>query len=665
MTLIEALNLAVRHLNAGNLDEADRILAAIHAVMPDQAETLHFMGLVHSARGDAVAADRHIRRAIAAQPALTVAYGNLGVVAQNLKRHQDAVTAQTRALTLQPGFADAAANRGSARLDAGDLQGAIADLEEAARLRPGFAMAHNNLGMALRQASRHTEAVAAHRRALDTDPNFVDAHLQLGHALRESGRLSEAQGAYAEALRRDPSRTEALGYLLYLKQTMCDWDGFDDLCRQVYDTIDNDTGIVLPLATLSIGTTLAQQYRSAGRFYRSIVRGDRTVDPPPPPRAAATDGRLRIGYFSADFHEHATAYLTAELFELHDPERFRITAYSFGPDDGSPMRRRLVAAFDTFRDIRGVGLDEVQRLAAADGIDILVDVKTFTKGSRMDLLSRRLAPVQATWLAYPGTIGGGPMDYIIADPVVAPFDHQPYYSERIVHLPDSYQSNDRRRPIAEPAPTRAECGLPDNAFVFCCFNTAYKILPETFAAWMRLLHRVPDSVLWLYQANTAAERNLRAHAAAAGVDPARLVFAPNRPLAQHLARYQLADLFVDTFPYTAHTTASDALWAGLPVVTLEGGTFASRVGASLLRAANLPELITTSRDDFEALALALAGDRARLAALRRQLLETRMTVPLFDSRRFTRHMERAFEMMWEIHRSGQPPRAFAVPSLDS
>lgn len=661
MTLIEALRLAVQHYQAERLKEAVDVCRAILSAIPDQAETRQIWALAEHAGGQTAAAATGMTKAIALKPEMTDAYSNLGVFRQGQGRLAEAVLAQTRALRLNPAMPEAYLNRGSAHQSQGDREAAAADYRQAIRLRPEDPQPVNSLGMVLREQGRGRESVEAHCRAIALNPSLSEIYRDLGHVLREAGVLLAARDAYAHANKIAPARTETLSYHLFVKQAMCDWDGYDALVHEVGRIIDADAGIVLPLATLSVDTTAQQQLRSARRFYLDGVT--RTPTPMHPWPRPAGDGRLRIAYFSADFHEHATAYLAAELFELHDRARFHVTAYSYGQDDGSPMRARLIRAFDRFHDVRGVGRDRIARMVAEDGIDILIDLKGYTKQSRLDLLAQRLAPVQVAYLGYPGTVGCPLMDYIIGDRIVTPLEHQPFYTERIAALPDSYQINDRSRPVAEDTPSRAECGLPENAFVFCAFNTTYKLTPEVFSAWMRLLARVPESVLWLFEANSTVTDNLRREAAARGVSPARLVFAPKKPLAEHLARYRIADLFVDTFPYTGHTTTSDALWAGLPVVTMLGETFASRVAASLLTAAGMAELVTASLADYEELAVRLAADPERLASLRRRLAETRMTVPLFDSRRFTRHIERAYDMMWDIHRNGQPPHAFAVPPL--
>ncbi len=600
-------------------------------------------------------------QAIALKPEMADAYSNLGVILQTLSRMVEAITAHTHALRLNPRSAEAHLNRGAVYQGLGNREAAAADYLQAIQLKPDDPQPLNSLGMVRREQGRVRDSVAAHSRAIALNPALPEAYRDMGHILREAGALPNARDSYARSNRLAPSRTETLSYHLFVKQAICDWSGYDDLVAQAGRIIDSDSGIVLPLATLSVDTTAEQQLRSARRFYLDAVckvPAPMMALPRPP-----GDGRLRIAYFSADFHEHATAYLAAELFELHDRERFQVFAYSYGEDDGSPMRARLLRAFDGFRDIRGIGRDQVAVMVAADGIDILIDLKGYTKQSRLDLLTQRLAPIQVAYLGYPGTVGCPLMDYVIGDRVVTPPEHQPFYSERLVALPDAYQINDRHRPIAETTPSRLQCGLPEDAFVFCAFNTTYKLTPAMFGAWMRLLGRLPTSVLWLFEANDTVTGNLKREAAARGINPARLIFAPKKPLPEHLARYRVADLFVDTFPYTGHTTTSDALWAGLPVVTLKGETFASRVAASLLTAAGMVELVTETLDEYEALALRLAGDPERLANLRRRLSETRMTMPLFDSRRFTRHIERAYQMMWDIHQSGRPPEPIMVPAL--
>jgi predicted O-linked N-acetylglucosamine transferase (SPINDLY family) len=370
--------------------------------------------------------------------------------------------------------------------------------------------------------------------------------------------------------------------------------------------------------------------------------------------------RIRIGYFSADFCSHPVGQLAVGLFEAHDKSRFETIALSFGPDDGSDLRRRIKSAFEEFIDVRETSDAEVAALIRRCEIDIVIDLTGLTRYNRFGVLSRRVAPVQVNFLGYPGTMGAGCMDYIIADRTIIPEEHFRFYSEQVVWLPDTYQANDGKRHISERRPTRGECGLPESAFVFCCFNNTYKIAPTVFDIWMRLLAAKAGSVLWLIGGNPTAEANLRREAERRGIAPGQLIFAPKLPLADHLARSAYADLFLDTMPYNAHTTGSDALWAGVPLLTCLGSTFASRVAASLVRAVGLDELVTSSLQDYEALAVKLAHDPSLLRALRERLARNRRTHPLFDTARFARHIEGAYTTMWQRYQNSAAPQAFAV-----
>ena len=376
-----------------------------------------------------------------------------------------------------------------------------------------------------------------------------------------------------------------------------------------------------------------------------------------------THDRIRIGYFSADFRNHPVGRLAVGLLEAHDKSHFTTLALSSGPDDGSELRRRTKSAVDDFVDVRNRSDADVAALIRRREIDIVVDLTGFTLAGRFGVLARRAAPIQVNFLGYPATMGADWIDYIIADRTIIPAEHFQFYGERVVWLPDTYQANDDKSGIAERVPTRAECCLPETGFVFCCFNNTFKINPQIFDVWMRLLAATANSVLWLLGTNPIAERNLRREAERRGIAAERLIFAPRLAVADHLARHRRADLFLDTLPYNAPTTASDALWAGLPLVTCQGDTFAGRVAASLLNAIGLPELITASLEEYEALALKLARDPALLGAMKEKLRRNRDTYPLFDTARFARHIESAYETMWQAHQDGRAPAAFAVASV--
>lgn len=507
----------------------------------------------------------------------------------------------------------------------------------------------------VRLASGRADAPDLLRRALVMDPDQIALWAALAAALNSRRDWRAARDLLARAPASDDPAlaTETLR----ARMRLCDWRDLPRLQGLVADHA-REGGVTTPFVLLNLPLLTVDDLRDATAAYVARLRQPRPVAAMP----RAPGARRVIGYLSADFHAHATAYLIADLLECHDRRRFEIRLYSWGPDDGSAMRARIRQAADAFVEIGDLDDQAAAALLAADGVDIAVDLKGWTEASRSEILAARPAPVQVQWLGYPGTLAAGWIDYVIADPVVCPPGHDGAYVEKIVRLPDTYQPNDRRRPIG-PRPSRARVGLPPTGFVFACMCAAFKIQPDVFAVWMALLRAVPDSVLWLLSGGDSDD-HLRAAAEAADIDPARLVFAPPRPLVFHLARFGLADLSLDTFPYGAHTTASDALWAGVPHLALMGDTFASRVSGSLVRAAGLPELVTGGLDAYHDTALALATQPQALAALRDRLAAGRATCPLFNTPRFTRHLEAAFNEMWILHQEGQPPTGFQVPPED-
>ncbi|HEY1878248.1 MAG TPA: hypothetical protein VGG66_12295, partial [Rhizomicrobium sp.] len=435
-----------------------------------------------------------------------------------------------------------------------------------------------------------------------------------------------------------PDHGFALNGLAQVTSLLCDWIGMVDLAPRLKSDIEADHSMIQPLVLMGYTEDGALLRRCAENYVHRVA----PAQPPLWDGKRYRHDRIRLAYLSADFHTHPTTQLMAELFERHDRARFEVSAFAFGPDDNSAMRRRLIDAFDSFEDVRRMSDLEVARLLKSREIDIAVDLNGHTLEARPGIFSHHPAPVQVNYLVYPGTTGASFMDYILADRIVLPLDQQANFSEKIVHLPDCYQANDATR-MVPVAPSRSEAGLPDGAFVFCCFNNNWKITAPQFDIWMRLLQQVPDSLLWLL--DSPARDNLRAHATARGVDARRLIFAPKLAPDRHLARYLLADLFLDTLPYNAHTTCSEALWAGVPVVSCYGKAFHGRVAASLLKAIDLPELVATRLEGYEALALELALNPALLKATREKLARNRLTTPLFDSERFRRHIEAAYEAM--------------------
>ncbi|MEI6557131.1 MAG: tetratricopeptide repeat protein [Rhodospirillaceae bacterium] len=560
-------------------------------------------------------------------------------------RHLEAAEGFRRLLAQAPADARGLSGLGLALNALNKPDEAVKCFVQSLKAVPDQADVLYNFGLSLKKLNRLDLAGQAFRESARCDPAGTVALKALGLNLQAQGQAEAAVEAYRRALRIDPDDAEILALLIYQLRQTCDWTGIEALEQRLLSLVRRGAADVPPFILLTIDSEPADQLAVARAWsrWREVAAAARL--PPVPAKARVEGERLRVGYLSADYHEHATAYLVVELFERHDRAAFEIFAYSSGPDDVSPMRRRLLAAVDHFVPVRALSDRDAAARIRSDGIDILVDLKGYTQGTRAGILAFRPAPVQVSFLGYPGTSGAGFVDWLIADAVVIPPGHQRFYSERLALMPGCYQPNDRQRPIAEPPPGRAECGLPDEGFVFCCFNSAYKLTPAFFALWMRLLLRVPGSVLWLFASNPWVELALRNRAVAAGVGADRLVFARDLPLARHLARYRLADLVLDTLPYGGHTTVSDALWAGAPAVTCAGAGFPGRVAASLLTAIGLPGLIAASPAEYEALALSLALDPVRLGGVRAVLAGNRLTTPLFDTERYTRDLEALYRAM--------------------
>jgi predicted O-linked N-acetylglucosamine transferase (SPINDLY family) len=567
------------------------------------------LGHCHLALGDFARAEAALRRETRTYPESANAHNTLGVALVGQGRNLPALTAFVAALRADALHAEAA----------------------------------NNLGNVLRALGRNAEALPYLQSAVTAQPGLADAHMNLGLVLHALQRYDEAMAAFARVLELEPDKPYALGALVWAELHACAWDEFaaheDALRAQVRAGVPQS-----PFAMLAVSDSPAEQRRCAELHVRETLAG---AHEPLSDGARPARSRLRVAYLSADFHDHATARCMARLFELHDRGRFEVIGVSYGPDDGSASRARLKLAFDRFVDVIDMSDEQAARQLRELEIDIAVDLKGLTASARPGILAHRPAPVQATYLGFPGSTAAPCIDYVLADEIVIPQDEQRFYAEHVAYVPGTYYPYDASTPIAERTPSRAEAGLPERGSVFCCFNNTWKLSPRLFEVWMRLLAAVPGSVLWLLQPTDIARRNLGVAARARGVDPSRLVFAPRAPHPEHLARHRLADLFLDTLPYNAHTTAGDALWAGLPVLTCRGTTFASRVAASLLSAGGLPELITTSLEEYEARALELARDPAALARLREKLERNRLASPLFDNERACRNIEAAYLRLWE------------------
>ncbi|BAI71349.1 hypothetical protein AZL_007110 [Azospirillum sp. B510] len=643
--------------------------AARIAVALDPAEAANWLALGNAAqaaerREEAwrETAWRAAAAAVRLAPSDPAARNNLANALRSLGRLRDAVVEYRAALALQPDFPVAEINLALALSILREAEGALAVLRGLTARQPANDEAWRRMGRVLVDAVRPDLAVAALRNAIVLLPGDPESHADLAMAAAMCDWSGQSAEACRRVLRLAPGHAAALGQLFRQQRALCDWRGLDGLEALLLRRAREGAEGVSPFDLLSCDSSLADQMAVAARWAAAKSRDAVPVNMPAaiPSAAASADRRLRVGYLSSDFREHAMGHLMVDALETHDRSRFAVTAYSTGIDDGSALRRRFERSLERFVDLRRHSDADAAAVIAADGVDILVDLTGFTTFSRTAILAARPAPVQVNWLGYPGTLGASFVDYILADPTVILPGEERFFTERVVRLPDCYQPNDRRRVIADATPSRAACGLPEDGFVFCCFNSTHKLTPALLDGWARILAAVPDSLLWLYAGNPQAADNLRREGEARGNDPRRLVFAAPLPHAEHLARHRLADLFLDTLPYNAHTTASDALWAGLPVLTRRGTTFAGRVAASLLRAAGLPELIVEDQQAYEAAAISLARSPGRLRDLRHRLARALPTCPLFDTPRFTRHLEAAYRAMWDNHRSGAGPRHITI-----
>ncbi len=603
--------------------------------------------------------------------AMDVVAGNAGLAGDLVsglvaagKAHQ-ALNFLNDAVARSPEQASFSILLGKALYNMGRLDEAFAALKEGLDRDPNNSDGYHALGSVLNGLGSIDGALTALRHTIELDPEQPGVYTTLGNVLQSTGRYGEAIDAFREALKRDPGAVATRIALFSSRRYQCDWDGLDAEEAAWLPELRACEATITPFMLLGMPVSNEDLFATGARYARQIkVRSGAPIAAPALETYVRPSGRIRLGYLSSDYGNHATSMLLVEAIERHNRDRFEVTAYCHSVDDGSEMRRRVVLAFDRFEIVRDLGHDEVARKIRDDGVEILVDLKGYTRDARQEVMALRPAPVQVGYLGYPATTGADYLDYMIADALVAPFEHQPHYSERLVHLRTCYQPNDRERHI-DPAPvTRADCGLPDTGFVFCSFNNSFKLNRRFFAIWMDLLHSVPGSTLWLLQKSPYVRDNLLREAARHGIDESRVVFAAQAPIEKHLARHAVADLFLDSLPCTAHTTASDAVWAGLPLLTCMGETFAGRVAASVLHSAGMDELVTTTIEEYAATALRLARDPVELQDIRAKLREQRLSMPLYDTELYLRELEGAFTHMSRRHRAGELPHSFTVSDTD-
>jgi predicted O-linked N-acetylglucosamine transferase (SPINDLY family) len=654
-------------LQSGELPDAIRRYTSLVERDPGFAEGFYKRANAYNRLGQFGAALADYDRAVAVDPAHARAFCNRGTVLERLQRWQEALSSYDLALSLNPSDALAHYNRAAVLRALDRPEEALIACDQAIKLDPHYVAAFVNRGCLLQALSRPAEAEGSFARALELDPRCVTAYVNRGHLLVTLRRPAEAAANYARALELDPlphellvsvpvtplrpTQTFLLGLKRHMQMRTCDWTDIESDIERIAAGLRADLPVILPFQALGLLDDPALQRTAAAVWIGEECRGLAPLERIP---VRARGERVRIGYFSPDFRVHPLTELAAGLFENHDRARFEVTAFAFGPETRGGMLTRLQSAFDRWVDLRGKSDRQAALLARDLGIDIAVDLAGFTEHSRFSIFALRAAPLQVSYLGYPGTSGADVMDYLVADLTVVPEEQRSHYAEHLIYLP-CFQANDSRRQISDRVFRRDDLGLPSTGFVYCCFNSIYKVLPEMFSCWMRILTRVPGSVLLLFAEGADVRRNLRHAAQARGVDGGRLIFAGWLSPEENRARYRTADLFLDTLPFNAGTTASDALWAGLPLLTCTGAAFAARMAASLLQTLGLPELIASTLGEYEEIAVRLAEQPVRLADLRERLAQNRFTSPLFDTETFTRHLESGFQRAWQRHLDGLSP----------
>ena len=614
-------------------------------------EALHDIATAQAQMGDTTLALQNYTKALQLKKDSPELHYNVARLYDELDQLDLALAHYKNAVQIEPRYAEAWCNLGVDLARLRRYEEALYSYEKSLILRPNDATTWSNKGITLCALKKFNEALIAYDQAIRLRPEYAQAWANKASSLHDQKQYPQAIAAYEEALRLNPGIHYVAGEMLHAKMKICDWNNLNAEINDIQGAIAANQLASSPFPMVVASASESINFQVATLFAKDQF----PVFVRPKFHSKSAEKKIRIAYYSNDFFNHATAYLMAELFELHDREHFEVLAFSFGPNTQDAMQVRLQKNFDQFIDISAMSDQEVTALSRRMEVDIAIDLKGYTTNSRPEIFALGAAPLQINYLGYPGTMGAEFMDYIIADKVLIPECNQVFFSEKIIYLKNCYQVNDSKREISNKKFSRSEFNLPENKFVFCCFNNNFKILPMTFDLWSRILARVPDSVLWLLEDNLLAKQNLILQAESRGIAKERVIFAKRMDLPEHLARHQLADLFLDTLPYNAHTTTSDSLWSGLPVITLLGETFAGRVAGSLLAAMDLPELIARSSGEYENLAVELATNPFKLKQIQEKLLLNRLSTPLFDTELFTRGIEDAFIKIYQRYQMGLPP----------
>ncbi len=623
----------------GDFKKVNEICQQILKGEPRNFDVLHLLGVTSYQTNKFEKSIEYFEKAIKINSNNAEIYNNLGIVLKKINKKNEAIEKLNHAIMIRNNYFEAYNNRANIYIELNELDKALIDLNKVIELKPELVQAYNNRGNVKSQLKKFNEALIDYEKAIQLKPNFAEAHNNKGIVLNENYKFKEAIESYTKAIEINPNINFLLGSLIFSKLNICDWEQYTENINLINNKISNNYPASTPWSFLHFSSSPDLQKKIAEIFIKikyphlnvsnSIMKKNKNK-------------KIRLGYYSADFRNHATSYLIANLFEEHDKEKFEIFAFSFGPSNEDKMKNRIKKSVDKYYDVRLKNDNEIALLSNQLEIDIAIDLMGFTEHNRFGIFLKKCAPIQVNYLGYAGTLGCKNIDYLIADQILIPKESQKFYTEKIIYMPDTYQVNDAKKIISNKKFTKVEMNLPKDSFVLCCFNKNYKITPNVFNIWINLLKNINNSVLWLIKDNTQSQENLKKEISNKGIDPNRIIFAERLPMEEHIARQKLADLFIDTFPYTAHTTCSDALRVGLPVITQAGNTFASRVAASLLNAVDLNELITNNDNEYKSKIIELANNPLKLNEIKKKLNNNIQIKPLYNTKLFTKNLEKAY-----------------------
>ena len=639
-------NQAINFFENGNLNESKKLCLEILIDEPKNFDILHLLGIISFKLKDYKNSADLIAKAITINPKNAEAYNNHSLVLKKLNKLEEAIESLNQAIKIKPDFIQAYNSRGHLLVELDRLDAALENFNKSIEINPNFAEAYNNRGNILNKLNRFTESIESYDKAISINPNFAEAYNHRGGVQKDIKLYEDAHESYEKAIKIKPNLDFLLGSLIYTKLHLCNWKAFDENLKKIEESIIMGNKSLTPFSSLLFLNSPSLQKKVAEIYIKAKYNSKNNLKSFD---EKLQNKKIRVGYYSADFREHVMSDLLIHLFKCHDKSKFELIGFSFIPGKPDLMHNEIKKKFDQFFDVSLKTDKEIAKLSQDMNVDIAVDLMGLTTHSRTGIFTECCAPIKINFLGYPGTLGTNCHDYIIADKTLIPEKYQKDYSEKIIYLPDSYKLDHSSRKVSNKIFKRKELGLPENSFVFCCFNNNFKITPNVFNIWMNILKNVKDSVLWLMIKgdNPTVKNHLKNEALKKGIESDRLIFANRMPLSDHLARLKLANLFIDTMPYNAHTTASDALWVGLPFLTLCGETFASRVGASMLNAIELNELITLTEKEFENLAIDLAKNSKKLQQIKNKLNNNKISKPLFNTKLFTKNIEKAYSIIYD------------------